>query len=141
MTYDRELFKKLDTSIITKVKIGNGERITARGKGTMSIESLSGQKLISEVLFVPDIDRNLLSVGQLLEKDYEVFFRKKCCTIIDPEGREVFRIKMKGKSFVLDMLEQEQTFVAQRDNNTMLWHKRLGHFHHNVVLFMKKTQM
>lgn len=56
MTYDRELFKKLDTSIITKVKIGNGERIAARGKGTESIESLSGQKLISEVLFVPDID-------------------------------------------------------------------------------------
>ena len=53
----------------------------------------------------------------------------------------MFNIKMKGKSFALNMLEDEQIAAAQHENNTMLWHKRLGHFHHNVVLYMKKNQI
>ncbi|RVW47431.1 Retrovirus-related Pol polyprotein from transposon RE1 [Vitis vinifera] len=48
---------------------------------------------------------------------------------------------MKGKSFALNMLEDEQIAAAQHENNTMLWHKRLGHFHHNAVLYMKKNQI
>ncbi|KAL6335154.1 hypothetical protein AAG906_029381 [Vitis piasezkii] len=39
------------------------------------------------------------------------------------------------------MLEDEQVAAAQHENNTMLWHKILGHFHHNVVLYMKKNQI
>lgn len=48
---------------------------------------------------------------------------------------------MKGKSFALNMSEDEQVAATQHENNTMLWHKRLGHFHHNVVLYMKKNQI
>ncbi|RVX16984.1 hypothetical protein CK203_003254 [Vitis vinifera] len=39
------------------------------------------------------------------------------------------------------MSEEEQVDAAQHENNTMLWHKRLGHFHHNAVLYMKKNQI
>ena len=39
------------------------------------------------------------------------------------------------------MSKDEQVAVAQYENNTMLWHKILGHFHHNVVLYMKKNQI
>lgn len=53
VTYDCELFKELDTTVITKVRIENGERVTVKGKGTVSIKSLSGKKLIFDVLFVP----------------------------------------------------------------------------------------
>ncbi|RVX02654.1 Retrovirus-related Pol polyprotein from transposon TNT 1-94 [Vitis vinifera] len=48
---------------------------------------------------------------------------------------------MKGKSFALNMLEDEQIVAAQHENNTMLWHKRLGHFDHNAVFYMKKNQI
>ena len=141
MTYDQDLFREIDRTAISKVRIGNGEYIPVKGKGTVAIESLTGLKLISDVLFVPDIDQNLLSVGQLVEKGFKVCFEDKNCIIKDAEGREVFNIKMKGKSFALNMLEDEQIAAAQHENNTMLWHKRLGHFHHNVVLYMKKNQI
>ncbi|RVW46097.1 Retrovirus-related Pol polyprotein from transposon RE1 [Vitis vinifera] len=130
MTYDQNLFREIDRTAISKVGIGNGEYIPVKGKGTVAIESLTGLKLISDVLFVPDIDQNLLSVGQLVEKGFKVCFEDKNCIIKDAEGREVFNIKMKGKSFALNMLEDEQIAAAQHENNTMLWHKRLGHFHH-----------
>jgi len=66
LTYDRELFKDLDETTISKVRIENGALIEVKGKGTVAIESLSGLKLISDVLYVPKINHNLLSVTQLI---------------------------------------------------------------------------
>nr|CAN74031.1 hypothetical protein VITISV_013542 [Vitis vinifera] len=130
MTYDQDLFREIDRTTISKVKIGNCEYIPVKGL-----------KLISDVLFVSDIDQNLLSVGQHVEKGFKVCFKDRNCIIKDDEGRNVFNIKMKGKSFALNMSEEEQVDAAQHENNTMLWHKRLGHFHHNAVLYMKKNQI
>ena len=60
MTFDRDLFKELDTSVASKVKISNGANIAVKGKGRIAIESTSGTKLIRDVLFVPNISQNLL---------------------------------------------------------------------------------
>ncbi|KAI4297628.1 hypothetical protein L6164_037512 [Bauhinia variegata] len=68
MTYDRELFKELDKTTISKVRIGNGALIDVKGKGTIAIEGQIGLKLISDVLYVHEINQNLLSVSQLMEK-------------------------------------------------------------------------
>ncbi|RVW25160.1 Retrovirus-related Pol polyprotein from transposon TNT 1-94 [Vitis vinifera] len=61
--------------------------------------------------------------------------------IKDANGKNVFKIKMRGKSFALNLLEKEQAAVSQENNVTALWHKRLGHFHHNGVFYMKKNQL
>ena len=90
---------------------------------------------------MPDIDQNLLSVGQLIEQGFKVYFEDRNCIIKDVKGKEVFNIKMKGKSFALNLLEDEHAAVLQQDSTTMLWHRRLGHFHHDVVLYMKKNQI
>ena len=76
MTFDHDLFKELDTSVVSKVKIGNGEYIAIKGKGTVSIESISGTKLIKDVFFVPNISQNLLSVGQLIQKGFKVILKQ-----------------------------------------------------------------
>ena len=113
MTYYQGLFRELDKTTVSKVRIGNGEYISTRGKWTIAIESLSGLKLILDVLFVPNIDQNLLSVGQLLEKGFKVLFKDKFYMIKDANGKYVFKIKMRGKSFALNLLEEEQAIVSQ----------------------------
>ncbi|KAG6509172.1 hypothetical protein ZIOFF_034563 [Zingiber officinale] len=130
MTNDKELFKDLHPTKITKVRIGNGDYISVKGKGTVAITSCSGTKLISEVLFVPEIHQNLLSVGQLIEKGFKVVFEDNFCLIKDAANQDIFKIKMKGKSFALKPLEEEQTAFSIRENVTEIWHKRLGHYHH-----------
>ena len=60
MTFDRDLFKELDTSVVSKVKIGNGEYIVVKGKGIVVIESILGTKLIRDVLFVPNISKKFV---------------------------------------------------------------------------------
>ncbi|RVW25364.1 hypothetical protein CK203_108181 [Vitis vinifera] len=107
MTNNQDLFRELDRTTISKVRIGNGEYIPVKGKGTVAIESQT--------------DRN--------------------CIIKDAEGKEVFNIKMKGKSFALNLLEDEHTAILQQDSTTMFWDRRVEHFHHDDVLYMKKNQI
>ena len=104
MTFDRDLFKELDKSVASQMNIGNGEYITVKGKGRIAIESTLGTKLIRDVLFVPNISQNLLSVGQLLEKGFKVIFETNQCLINDAEGKDMVKVEMKGKSFALDPL-------------------------------------
>ncbi|RVW91832.1 Copia protein [Vitis vinifera] len=141
MTNDQELFKELDKTIISKVKIGNGEFISVKGKGTMVIESLTGLKYITDVLYVPDIDQNLPSVGQLIEKGFKVIFEDKWCMIKDAKGRDVFKVKMRAKSFALNLMEDEQIAFSSTVSNAELWHRRLGHFHHVGLLYMQKQNL
>ncbi|KAK9148785.1 hypothetical protein Scep_007542 [Stephania cephalantha] len=137
MTFDRDLFRELDTSVTSKVRIGNGEYLAVKGKGTVEIESILGTKLIKDVLFVP-ISQNLLSVGQLLERGFKIIFENNQCLIKDSKGEDVFKVNMKGKSFALHPLEEENAAYSAMKTNAELWHKRLGHFNHKVVMTLRR---
>jgi len=141
MTYDRTLFKDLQSTEITKVRIGNGDYISAKGRGTISITTNSGTKSISDVLYVPDIDQNLLSVGQLIEKGFKVTFEDHCCLIYDAAGQKILQVKMKGKSFSFFPTEEEHTAYSTNTSITETWHKRLGHYHLQRMLTMKKNEV
>ncbi|KAI5414317.1 hypothetical protein KIW84_058442 [Lathyrus oleraceus] len=93
MTYDKTLFKDLKPTKVSKVRIGNGSYISAKGKGTILISTTSGIKTISDVLYVPDIDQNLLTVGQLIEKGFKVSFENQHCVIFDTTGGEILKVK------------------------------------------------
>jgi hypothetical protein len=56
MTFDKSLFRTLQSTKVAKVRIGNGDCITAKGKGTVVITTNSGTKSIYDVLYVPYID-------------------------------------------------------------------------------------
>lgn len=56
MTNDKKLFINLRPTDITKVKIGNGDYISVKGKRIITITSAEGTKRISDVLHVLEID-------------------------------------------------------------------------------------
>ena len=53
MFYDKELFKKLNPSKFSKVKIGHGGHVLVKGMGTIVVATHSGTKTITDVLYVP----------------------------------------------------------------------------------------
>ncbi|KAG8492771.1 hypothetical protein CXB51_010255 [Gossypium anomalum] len=127
MAPDVNLFKELDRSFSSRIRIGNGSLIKDKGRGNVLISSSSGNKLITDVLYVPDIDQNLLSVGQLVEKGYSLFFRSGSCVIEDSLGQEVVIVPMADKCFMLDVSQLEKRAYLSQSDSAGLWHKRLGH--------------
>ncbi|KAL6314036.1 hypothetical protein AAG906_011771 [Vitis piasezkii] len=102
MTNDQELFKELDKTIISKVKIGNGEFISLRKNHQNS--SLGG---VYMMFYMCDIDQNRL-VLDMIEKGFKFIFEDKWCMIKDAKGRDVFKVKIRAKSFALNLMEDEQ---------------------------------
>jgi len=94
-----------------------------------------------DVLYVPEIDQNLLSVRRLLEKGFKLNFEDNHCSIKYANNKEMFSIKMSGRSFTLDPMEEEQVAYPATENSTVIWHKRLGHFHHAAVLNMQRKEL
>lgn len=63
ITNDRKLFKKINETVISKARIGNEAHLTVKGKQIVAIEGHLCLKLISNVLYIPEINQNLLSVS------------------------------------------------------------------------------
>ncbi|CAJ2670055.1 unnamed protein product [Trifolium pratense] len=67
MTYDRDLFKELNKTSISKVRIGNGEQIVVEGIGTISIKTHAEKK---ELKFKEDRkDSGILKKFQVKEEN------------------------------------------------------------------------
>ncbi|XP_069148055.1 uncharacterized protein [Solanum lycopersicum] len=74
MTGDEKAFLSITNNITTNVKMGNGALVDAKGKGNTLINMKGCGKQI-HILYVPDVEENLLSVGQLMENGYSLVFR------------------------------------------------------------------
>lgn len=140
MTYDRSLFKEFDKFTSGKVIIGNGSHIAIKGRGTIVVKSNLGLKLILNVLYLPEIDQNFLSVAQLLEEDYKVLFEQKSCVIKDQNNKEVIRAPMKNNMFVLDLITSEDIIDKDEEKKKKESKFRVDYEDASVLKKMKKMK-
>ena len=139
--HDASIFKELDQFYTSKVTIGNGECVDVKGKGVIAVETPSGTKCISDVLFVIEVNQNLLSVGQMLERHYALHFEDMKCTIFDSASCELMTIKMRDKSFLIDWKQTAMHAFASAVDDFSLWHKRLGHFSYSTLKNMSSNDV
>ncbi|KAA3488257.1 pleiotropic drug resistance protein 3-like [Gossypium australe] len=130
MAADASNFKNVDKRFHSKVKVGNGQYIEAVRNGDVLIKTASGTKLVTDVLLVLDIDQNLLSVGQLLEKNYSVIFKDNKWLILDLSRCELISTKLADRIAYTSSL-----------NETKLWHKRIGHVDYKSLSLMSKNNL
>ncbi|CAN0883957.1 hypothetical protein LINGRAHAP2_LOCUS14694 [Linum grandiflorum] len=84
MTRNLEPFTEMDDTYRSHVNIGDDKRLEVVGKGTILVKGKEGNKtLIQEVLYVPKLNQNLLSVRQLMMKNYKLLFDNGECEIIN----------------------------------------------------------
>ena len=64
MTGDRKKFVQLDDNVFSQVKLGDGKLQNIEGKGVIVVYiKRDNKRLISDVLYVPELTQNLLSVN------------------------------------------------------------------------------
>ncbi|KAG6512625.1 hypothetical protein ZIOFF_030750 [Zingiber officinale] len=75
MTGNKELFVELNPNISSSIILGVGTYRSVKGKDTIVVQTKEGNKnLIIDILYVPSLSYNLLSIGQLIQKDFSVHF-------------------------------------------------------------------
>lgn len=84
MTPYEKYFTTLDRSWKAKVKFISGDSTTmAEGIGDVTFVTKEGEKTIKNVLYVPGIKGNALSVSQMERSGFQVAMENKRCTIWD----------------------------------------------------------
>ena len=90
MSGSKSSFSHLNEDFRSTVTFGDNSTVNVMGKGGIRIRSKNGLvKIISNVLYVPTLKSNLLSVGQLLEKGYIITMKNGAYEIFDPVGGAV----------------------------------------------------
>nr|CAD1820646.1 unnamed protein product [Ananas comosus var. bracteatus] len=145
MTGNRDFFVDLHQDSSSQVKLGNGKLQQIGGEGVIAVYTKGGMKrLIHDVLYVPGLTQNLLSVGQLLQNGYTVIFEKGECKIFDKDKKAlVANIKMTpNKVFPLNMpTKQNIALKSEKVDESYLWHLRYGHLNLKGLHLLKEKNM
>lgn len=107
-------------------------------KGTTTIEPNEIPITVKNVLHVPKLAVNLLSVSQIVENGNSVIFNKNGCTIKNADDQVIAKCAQTGGVYRLQ--GEKKCLLAQNDKGAMYWHRRLGHAHIQLLQRMKKEK-
>eukprot|EP01018_Ginkgo_biloba_P037147 Gb_15820 [translate_table: standard] len=146
MTYNAKLFKEIkEDTEENKVVSGDNNTQEVKGKGVVSIKTETGEtKNISDVLLVPGLKMNLLSVGQMMEQDYKLEFDNGECLIKDKlnKGKGVAKGELTtNRLFKLVIPPQPYVLQTTTTDESILWHYRYGHLNYGGLFMLRKNEM
>ena len=99
------------------------------------------KKLIYDVLHMPILTQNLLSVRHMLQNRYMVIFDNGEYKILDKDKNTTLMAKVKmtqNKVFALNMpIKQNLTLKNEKIDESYLWHMRYGHLNYKGINLLK----
>ncbi|BBH07811.1 hypothetical protein Prudu_019845 [Prunus dulcis] len=145
MTGNVELLVDVRTNIAGKVQMPTGDLVNVAGMGSLVIDTNKGRKYVREVMYLPGLKENLLSVGQMDEHGYFLVFGGGMCSVYDGPSLESLVMKVKKKvnrCYPLVLLSENQVVLkASVTHSTETWHRRLGHLHFGGLKQLRDKEM
>ena len=98
-------------------------------------------KLILDVLFILSLRQNLLSVAQMVQNGYSLFFKQSCCFTYDAKNNLVVELPMVDGPFPLNWNYVKESVNFSKSDESVLWHKRFGHYNFGSLSQLQKNEM
>jgi len=135
LTSNRDWLKEFAAESNQEVGIANGTTLPYTGSGMISIPLQTGCTMdAQDVVHVPYLSLNLLSVHKIVSHGRSVIFDKSGCKIVDKQLNVNPKCVLGTATQVNGMYRlncrQSNSFVAESSGVTNLWHRRLGHLNH-----------
>lgn len=127
---NKDKFEDLTEGNFGPVDVATGGSVQAKGKGSVRLtlpkEHGGSTVLFTDVLYVPDLQLNLLSVRKLESKGCEISFKNGKCLVSDKDG--VFIEGWHKNDIYYFNTEDRTKNKACSTVSSDLWHMRYGHF-------------
>ena len=126
------------------IEMGDNGRYSATSIGTITFERESGNPfLLKNVMHVPGLKKNLVSVAMLEDRGYDVVFSEGKAFLrhktmgqtkkIGVQIKNLYKLEVDGCAAMVGKAEE----VVSRDEGE-LWHRRLGHLHHGALKILQQ---
>lgn len=136
MCHNKELFIKLETlKQPLEVILGDGRARSATAKGNVVLNMLlpNGKTTrceLQEVLYVPKLSLNLLSISKATQKGKVAKFTKTACYVLDRQHTLLAQAIKRGQLYYLryqPLHEEANSSIDSNCSNEDIWHRRFGH--------------
>ena len=136
MTWEKELFFEYRELSGSTVKVGDGRTVEAMGEGTVRLSvyrddgKLHTLSMVN-VLHVPELSCNLMSVRQITDRGFLIQFKNDRCRIKSVGGVTVAGGIKRGNLYVMEGRSERPEVLGEANVVTVsdrdLWHRRLCH--------------
>ena len=125
-----------------KVNLGDDYQYPIKGVGETFYRLESGKHLnIKDVLYVPGLKKNLLSILGLEEKGFRVAFVDGQ-VLMWPKGNTIYDvvvIGVQGGGMYKIKEKLDQALVHSTINLSDIWHRRFAHLHYKELSIVSKS--
>ncbi|XP_028184889.1 uncharacterized protein LOC114371738 [Glycine soja] len=127
----RDWLVNFDAMKKSKVRFADNRVIQAEGAGNVAIRRLDGrQAMITDVLYVPGMKSNLISMGQPLEKGFSMKMSNGSLEVYDTTKKMIMKAPLaRNRTFKVNLntIEPQCFSAVTLSDDSWLWHLRLGH--------------
>jgi transposase InsO family protein len=147
MSNDESFFKTLEKRKMRDVTVANGESAKVLGIGRGELHCLNGKDeavkvCLEDVLYVPDLTENLLSVKRLAKTGHSVGFTGEQCEI---SKNNIVIAKGKLSPDMYELTVPHRSLAVKQNQHTPncqhSWHRRFGHRHPEDVQKLEIKKM
>jgi hypothetical protein len=87
------------------VSFEDASKVEVKGKDNVKfLQKNEKLGMVEDIYYIPKIKSNILSVGQLLEKGFKIFMKKRTLHLKDSRGRAIARVEMReNRMFKLNL--------------------------------------
>jgi len=125
---------------VKEITVANNTRLAIAGSGDVQITTTIAEEehsvRVSNVLYVPNLMTNLLSVSQLIKNDNKVIFHKQGCDIYNKSGQLIAQANLVDNVYKLNF-KKSQINLAGLAVSAEVWHRRFGHLNYRDLNSMK----
>ncbi|GBN36307.1 hypothetical protein AVEN_177820-1 [Araneus ventricosus] len=104
MTSEKQKYQNL-RCYTSMVEVANSEKVEVTGVGDIVHtlhEGDEGARVLSNVLYVPKLGENLLSIRRIEEKGFKVEFLNGEAKVTGKNGERVLKAKRKGRLYIIE---------------------------------------
>ncbi|GBP86486.1 Retrovirus-related Pol polyprotein from transposon TNT 1-94 [Eumeta japonica] len=132
MTKCNNMLKNEKTDIIKTIKVANDKLLSVHSSGQSVLEVCNdkgqyNEIMFQDVLYVPELATNLLSISQIIKNGGQVKFNSKGCIIVNKNNVIVATVRLINNMYQLDVKCEHAYISDVYEQDVYIWHQRMGH--------------